>query len=238
LSTGRDIINLWVARMIFSGLEFMEKEPFTTIFIHPTVLNSQGQRMSKSLGTGIDPVILIDKYGADATRFGIMYQMMGNQDLKFKEDASVTGQKFCNKIWNATRFVLMQTENSKFSINNLKKELKLKTSADKKIIKDLEKIIKSINKDLEDFNFGQALHNVYNFFWHDFCDTYIEKSKPQIQNPKSAEDKINTQKILFYVLINSLKILHPFIPFVTEEIYQKLPIKDKKHCIMIESWPK
>jgi len=231
LSTARDIINLWVARMIFSGIEFMEKIPFKDVYIHSTILTKEGRRMSKSLGTGVDPINLIDDYGADATRFGIAYQIMGGQDMRFVKDNIVMGKKFCNKIWNASRFVLQQTSNSKLKTQNSKPQLKTQnlTAADRRVLKCLEKTTKSVNNDLENFRFGKAAHTLYNFFWHDFCDVYIEASKKQ--NNKEA------QKILLYVLSSSLKLLHPFIPFITEEIYQKLPIKDKKKCLMIEEWP-
>jgi valyl-tRNA synthetase len=229
LSTDRGIINLWVARMIFSGIEFMRKPPFKDVYIHATVLTREGKRMSKSLGTGIDPVLLIEKYGADATRFGITWQVTGGQDIRFIEDNIVMGRKFCNKLWNASRFVLLQTRNGAHQIqnNNRKIEVKNLTVIDKKILRFLDKTVKSVNKDLETFRFGPAAHKLYSFFWHDFCDNYIEKSKFQ-------KDKKNTQKILLYVLLSSLKLLHPFVPFITEEIYQKLPIKDKKKCLMVE----
>ena len=231
LSTARDIINLWVARMIFSGLEFMKKVPFSTVIIHPTVLTKEGKRMSKSLGTGIDPINLCQKFGADATRFGIAWQLQGLQDVKFTEDNIVMGRKFCNKIWNASRFVMLQVPKNKLQIPNKLQITNSKlTAADKKILKALEKTVKSVDKDIETFQFGRATRTLYDFFWHDFCDTYIEKSKVQ-------KDKENTQKILLYVLLNSVKLLHPFIPFVTEEIYQQLPIKNKKQCLMIEKWP-
>ncbi len=227
LSTARDIINLWVARMIFSGMEFMEKIPFKDVYIHATVLTRDGQRMSKSLGTGIDPLKLVNEFGADATRFGIAYQVMGNQDMKFVTDNILMGKKFCNKIWNATRFILLQNPNSEIIISN--KSPAGKTSADKKILSQLKKTIKSVDKDIDFFSFGKACHTLYDFFWHDFCDVYIEESKKQ--------NDANTQKILSFVLMNSLKLLHPFMPFITEEIYQQLPIKNKKECIMIEDWP-
>ena len=247
LSTARDIINLWVARMIFSGMEFMGKAPFKTVFIHPTVLTKEGKRMSKSLGTGIDPINLIEKYGADSTRFGIAWQIMGGQDVRFVEDNIVMGKKFCNKIWNAARFVMLQTAKLKMRNEELKitiKNSKL-TIADKKILKALEKTIKTVNKDLEGFQFGQASRRLYIFFWHDFCDVYIEEFKSQNYIPPyhppalrvGPSSKVKSQKLLLYVLLTSLKLLHPFVPFITEEIYQKLPIKDKKKCLMIENWP-
>jgi valyl-tRNA synthetase len=241
LCTDRGIINLWVARMIFSGMEFMKKIPFHTVYIHPTVLTREGKRMSKSLGTGVDPLNLIEKYGADATRFGIAYQIMGGQDIKFVEDNILMGRKFCNKIWNASRFVLLQIGNSKSEILNSKQiqnskfKIQNLTVADRKILKALNKTIKSVNKDLGNFQFGKAAHKLYDFFWHDFCDIYIEKSKEQLQ---TSEFKLQTSKVLLFVLLNSLILLHPFIPFITEEIYQKLPIKNKKKSLMIENWPR
>jgi len=243
LSTDRGIINLWTARMVFSGMEFMKKIPFKTVLIHATVLTREGKRMSKSLGTGINPINLIEKYGADATRFGIAFQIMGGQDIRFVEDNIVMGRKFCNKIWNASRFVLLQSGNSKSEIlsskftQNSKFKIQKLSGADKKILKALDKTIKSVNKDLEGFQFGKAAHKLYDFFWHDFCDVYIEKAKKQLSYEFDVGVNIKTREILVWVLLNSLKLLHPFIPFVTEEIYQKLPIKDKKKCLMIEEWP-
>jgi len=140
------------------------------------------------------------------------------------------GRKFCNKVWNASRFVMLQIPNSKQIPNKFQTNSKFQTIADKKILRALDKTINSVNKDLESFRFGPASRKLYDFFWHDFCDVYIERSKLQ-------KDKKTTQKILLYVLLNSLKLLHPFIPFITEEIYQKLPLKKKKKCLMIENWP-
>jgi len=237
LCTDRGIINLWVARMIFSGMEFMKEIPFKTAYIHATVLTREGKRMSKSLGTGVDPLNLIEKYGADATRFGIAYQIMGGQDIKFVEDNIVMGRKFCNKFWNASRFVLIQISNSQFLISNKFQISNSKlTTADKRILKELNKTIKSVNKDLENFRFGQAAHKLYDFFWHDFCDQYIEAAKKQlVDNSDDRTKHQHTQNLLLFVLLNSLILLHPFIPFITEEIYQKLP--NKKKCLMVEKWP-
>jgi len=234
LSTARDIINLWVARMIFSGLELIKKIPFTDVYIHATVLNKEGKRMSKSLGTGVDPLELINQYGADATRFGLIYQTFEGQDMKFSEDNILMGRKFANKIWNAARFVLGQIGNTKLKIPNHKQiknseSQKKITPADKKILKQLKTTTQKVTKDLESFRFGQAAHLIYDFFWHDFCDKYIEASKKQ--------DTPQTKQILAYVLLNSLKLLHPFMPFITEAVYQKLPTKEKKF-LMIEDWPK
>lgn len=230
LSTDRGIINLWIARMIFSGMEFMKKIPFRDVYIHATVLTKEGKRMSKSLGTGIDPLLLVEKYGADATRFGIAWQIMGGQDIRFVEDNIVMGRKFCNKIWNASRFVLLQIPKIKYQILNKNFKAKKLTATDKKILNNLNKTIGSVNQDLENFRFGLAARIIYNFFWHNFCDRYIEISKKQ----KGRE----SWQVLLYVLLISLKLLHPFVPFITEEIYQKLPLRDKKKSLMVEDWPK
>jgi valyl-tRNA synthetase len=206
----------------------MKEIPFKDVYIHATVLTRDGQRMSKSLGTGIDPVKLIDEFGADATRFGIAYQIMGNQDMKFVTDNILMGKKFCNKIWNATRFIMIHVGGSEIKVPKKAPSAKL-TAADKKILSQLKKTIKSVNRDLDSFDFGKTAHTLYDFFWHDLCDVYIEKSKGQ-------KDKKTTNNVLVYVLMNSLILLHPYMPFVTEEIYQQLPIKNKKECIMIEQW--
>lgn len=231
LVTARDIINLWVARMIFSSLELIRKIPFRDVIIHATILTKEGKRMSKSKGTGIDPLELVDEYGADAVRFGLIYQYTDLQDIRFSEENIKMAQKFCNKIWNATRFVLM-SEPSRIctNIEYLYKPTKIKnlTSADKKILQQLKTTIKKVNKDIENYRFGKAAHILYDFFWHKFCDKYIEVSKKQ--NTKE------TKEILGYVLLTLLKLLHPFMPFLTEEIYQNLPLK-KKELLMIEKWP-
>ncbi len=235
LSTARDIINLWVSRMIFSGLELVNKVPFSDVIIHGTILTKEGQRMSKSLGTGIDPMSLIEKYGADATRFGLIWQTMGNQDIHWSEEHVVAGKKFCNKIWNASRFVVQQIgiSNLQFLISKKISNPKPKTAADKKILSELKKITKEVETQIEKYEFGQALHKLYSFFWHEFCDDYIEKSKSQMSDTKTAA---NTRSILFYVLNNSLKLLHPFLPFITEEIWQIM--YPKKPPLLVTDWPK
>lgn len=230
LSTARDIINLWVARMIFSGIEFTKKAPFSDVIIHATILTKDGKRMSKSLGTGIDPMDLIERYGADATRFGLIWQAMGNQDIHWAEEHVVAGKKFANKLWNSARFVLMHIENPASSAQKPKP----KTTADKKILTALAKTKKEITKRIEKYEFGPALHALYDFYWHLFCDIYIEQSKAQITNPKL---QTSTQQILFFVLAESLKLLHPFMPFITEELWSHLPLKEKK-LLLIEQWPK
>lgn len=241
LSTARDIINLWVSRMIFSGLEFTGQVPFKDVIVHATILTKDGKRMSKSLGTGVDPLMLIEKFGSDALRFGLIWQAMGNQDIHWSEEHVIAGKKFCNKMWNASRFVLLQIFNFQFPISKqipnhkfqIPNKIKPKTSEDKKILAEFEKVKKTIDKQIEKYEFGQALHELYDFFWHKFCDIYLEASKTQI-----ADEKLNksTRDILIYVLSGSIKLLHPFMPFITEEIWSHLPIKDKK-LLLVENWP-
>lgn len=237
MTTARDIINLWVVRMIFSGYEFMGEKPFSEIYIHPTIFNKEGKRMSKSLGTGIDPLELIEKYGADATRFGLTYINTGIQDLKFDEEAIGAGKKFANKLWNIARFTLISLQQTADSLQqNSKKPLAVsreplaKSESDKKILSRLNEVIKSTDENLDKFRFGQVAHDLYDFVWHDLADIYIEESKkvtgsghPEPQSGEgSPEEKQNTIIILLYVLTTSIKLLHPIMPFVTEEIWQNL----------------
>ena len=247
LTNDRGIINLWDARMIFSGLEFMKKEPFPKLYIHGTILTKEGKRMSKSLGTGIDPLLLIEKYGADATRWGLAWQTGDLQDIRFGEDNIVMGEKFCNKIWNASRFVLGQIGESSAALPRRQAGLAKeggpnpKTAADKKILKALDGAAKETADNIEKLQFGKAAQKLYDFFWHDFCDVYIETAKTQIKNQSAQRIEgsgAQTKTILLHVLLNSLKLLHPFVPFVTETIYQQLPLSRKEKCLMIESWPR
>lgn len=219
LSTARDILFLWVARMIFSGLEFTNKIPFAKVYIHPTIFNIEGKRMSKSLGTGVDPLELIEKYGADAVRFGLTFQNTGTQDIKFSEDAILAGQKFANKLWNIARFIEMQGKDSG--------EYKIVTAADKNIIEKLDNVKKTTAENIEHFRFGQMAHELYDFVWHDFADIYLEESKKQMSE--------NTIKILNSVLQNILILLHPTMPFVTESIYQNLFASRSKSRFLITS---
>ena len=223
LFTGRDIINLWVSRMIFSGLEFMGKVPFSDVYINPTVLAKDGRRMSKSLGTGIDPLELVEKYGADATRFGLMWQNMGVQDIHFSEEHLLAGKKFANKLWNITRLVLTKTGGA------IHTELPDAQGAEEKeILIKLNAVIVSLSADIDAYKFGQAIHTLYDFVWHDFADIYIECAKT-----KETEEM---KQVLSHTLMQILKLLHPFMPFITEEIYASISLPDKK-LLMIETWP-
>jgi len=236
LTTGRDIISIWVSRMVFSALEFVGKAPFRDVIINAMVLTKDGRRMSKSLGTGIDPMMLIEKYGTDATRFGLAWQVTESQDMHFNEDTMVSGGKFCNKMWNAAKFVLYQLGEGKHIYSVTVKPTPL-TKADRVILAGLAKIIKSTDKKINKYDFGHAIRDLYEFFWHEFCDAYIEAAKNQIREPKKAKEAETTKAILIYALANLLKLLHPFMPFITEEIYQSLPVKNKKDLI-VEAWPK
>jgi valyl-tRNA synthetase len=229
-STARDIIYLWVARMIMSGYEFTSKKPFSDVYIHATVFNKEGKRMSKSLGTGVDPLELIDKYGADATRFGLLWQVAQGQDLKFSEDALLMSQRFANKIWNAARFVMMNLTDYKI-VPRGTISTKL-TCDDRSIIEKFEKTVQSTDKYLEKYDFQHAVELIYDFFWHDFCDKYIEIAKNRIREEKI--DKLAAQYTLFYILKGSLALLHPFMPFVTESIWQNL---GEKKPLIVSKWP-
>ncbi len=231
VSNAREILNLWDTRMTFSGLEFMGKVPFKDVLIHGTVLTKDGKRMSKSLGTGIDPLKYVDEYGADATRFAVIWQASG-QDIRWDEAAVIAGRKFTNKIWNAARFVLANAAPQNDAEWGRGITQKNQTTADKKILKALERTKKNTGKRIESFQFSRALHELYDFFWHEFCDRYLEASKKQMENEKL---KKSTQAILFHVLKESLKLLHPFLPFITEVIYRELP-GHSKSLLLIEKW--
>ncbi len=226
LVTGYDIIFFWVARMIFSGLEHMGKEPFSTVFIHGLVRDAKGRKMSKSLGNGIDPLEVIDKYGADALRFALATGNAPGNDMRFSDEKIEAARNFANKLWNAARFVLMNLDID---------EVKLPEAADlaledKWILDKLNDLAANVCQNLDHYEVGVSLANIYDFVWDMFCDWYIELCKPRL----SAGDK-TAQNVIAYVLRETLKLLHPFMPFITEEIYQKLP-RDAE-SIMISAFP-
>lgn len=233
LSTARDIINLWVARMIMMGLEFRKDVPFYHVYIHPTVLTREGKRMSKSKGTGIDPLDLIDKYGADITRFGLAVQCTEMQDLRFHEENFENTKNFANKLWNASRFVLMNLDNKDYSQVDLRAHIL--SLSDKWILNKLQKEIKEVTEHLENYRFSEYVKTIYNFFWSEFCDWYIELAKPRLSEKEDPESKLVAQTILWKVLTTNLLLLHPIMPFITEEIWQKLPYHSES--IMITHWP-
>ncbi|MBI5733029.1 valine--tRNA ligase [Candidatus Jorgensenbacteria bacterium] len=228
VSNAREILNLWDARMIFSGLEFKGKIPFNDVLIHGTILTKDGKRMSKSKGTGIDPLNYINQYGADATRFAVTWQASG-QDIRWDEAAVIAGRKFTNKIWNASRFVLEKIKTVDVTIQDT---VKPKTAADKKILEELQNTKKIVGKNIEKFEFSKALHELYDFFWHSFCDQYLEEAKKQLVADNTDS---TTQKLLLQTLTESITMLHPFLPFITEAIYQKIPNAENK-LLMVKTW--
>ncbi len=220
VTSAREILHLWITRMIFSGKFFMKKEPFKTVFIHPTVLTKEGKRMSKSLGTGIDPLDLIQKYGTDALRFGILWQMSAHQDLRFDEAPLEQGQKFLNKIWNAYRFYLMTMNKPEFRQAQTKQAQARLSTQDKKILRALESTKKFVARKIEKFEFGLALKRIYKFFWNEVCDVYLESWKT-LPTSKQGKTK-NNPKVFNYVMLESLKLMHPFLPYLTQLLYSVL----------------
>lgn len=223
METAGEIIFFWVARMIMLGLYATKKIPFESVYLHGLVLDANGQKMSKSKGNVISPLDLTEKYGTDAFRIGLVVGNTPGTSLALDENRIKGYRNFANKIWNASRFVLM---NKPSQINA--DSGRLTRVLDKKYLKELNELTKKITKLMDDFKFYAAAEKIYHYFWHDFCDKIIEDYKT---------GKIS-QCLLLEIFTTSLKLLHPFMPFITEEIYQKLPMKNKKECLMIESWPK
>lgn len=225
LSTGRDIIFLWVARMIMMGIKFMGDVPFSDVYIHATILNAEGKRMSKSLGTGVDPLVMIDKYGADATRFGLVLDTEQGQDIWFAENKIELSRNFANKIWNAARFVLGNIDQSADqkitvgAIHELPPKNQLNT-ADRWILSRINAVKEDVIKLIDEYNFAQAAKLLYDFFWDDFCDWYIEISKKALSG--EGKEKEKTLSILLYVLRDFLKILHPFMPYLTQVLWNSV----------------
>ena len=228
LVTGYDIIFFWVARMIFSGLEHMGEVPFHNVLFHGIVRDSQGRKMSKSLGNGIDPLEVIDKYGADALRFTLATGNSPGNDMRFYYERVEASRNFANKIWNASRFALMNIDTSDLTLpENLALE-------DKWILSELNDLTKEVTENLDKFELGIAVSKLYDFIWDELCDWYIEIAKLRLYGD-DKEANTNCQRVLIYVLTNTLKLLHPFMPFITEEIWQHLPHEGES--IMISSFP-
>ena len=230
--TGYDIIFFWVARMIFSGMEQMKKEPFKTVFIHGLVRDDKGRKMSKSLGNGIDPLEMAEKYGADALRFNLITGNSPGNDTRFYVEKCEAMRNFANKIWNASRFVMM---NLTIDHVELPEQLELE---DKWVLSKLNTLVKEVTDNMDAFEIGVASAKVYDFIWDTYCDWFIELCKARLTGDNECA-KINAQNVLCYVLIETLKLLHPFMPFITEEIYQALPhtAEDKGEFIMLQKWP-
>ncbi|MEN6462030.1 MAG: valine--tRNA ligase [Syntrophomonas sp.] len=231
LVTGRDIIFFWVARMIFSGIEHTGKVPFRHVNIHGLILDGQGRKMSKSLGNGIDPIEVIEKYGADTLRFSMITGVTPGNDIRFNWDKVENTRNFANKIWNASRFVLMNMKGYEaITVND--DEL---TLADRWILSRLNNKIDEMTAMLEKYDLGEAARTMYDFIWDEFCDWYIELAKPRLFRPENERQRLVVQNVLKDVLTEILKLLHPFMPFITEEIYHYLPGHDE--TIMLKEWP-
>lgn len=231
LVTGFDIIFFWVARMITMGLEFTHKAPFNTVYIHGLIRDEKGQKMSKSKGNTIDPVKIIDKYGCDALRFTLTSLCTyGGQDIKISDERFEYGRNFANKIWNASRFVLMNLEgvdDNAIDMNSL-------TIADKWILDKLNETTKLVNDNIKNYRIGEMAHVLYDFFWNSYCDWYVEIAKIQLQDEKL---KLNTQRMLKHVLDMSLRLLHPIMPHITEKIWQALGVKTDVTALIKAEYP-
>lgn len=230
LVTGYDIIFFWVARMLIMGMEFMKEIPFEKVFIHGLVRDSQGRKMSKSLGNGIDPLEVIEKYGADTLRFMLITGNTPGNDMRFYWERVEGTRNFANKIWNASRFALMNMEGY-----DKDAELAPYTLADKWILSRLQDTVKDVTGLLERFELGEAGRAIYDFIWSEVCDWYIEIAKPRLYNKEAAAERATAQHVLATVLVSAMKLLHPYMPFITEEIYQCLP--HETESIMISKWP-
>ena len=232
LVTGYDIISFWVSRMIFSGLEHTGKAPFHTVFIHGLVRDAQGRKMSKSLGNGIDPLEIIDKYGADALRFALATGNAPGNDMRFSDEKIEAARNFANKLWNASRFVLMNIGEEAVPAG-LPDDADM-TAEDKWIISRFQKTVRSVCENLDHYEVGVALSEIYDFTWDTFCDWYIELTKNRLFDKESKGAAV-ARRVLVYVLTGILKLLHPYMPFITEEIYGALP--NAGESIMIDTYP-
>lgn len=231
METGWDILFFWVARMIMMGFYVTGKEPFKHVYMHGLIRDKDKQKMSKSKGNVVNPLAVVDENGADALRMALIFNAVSDSDMPFSEDKVIAQKRFANKIWNAARFSLSNLED----FDPAGMELAF-TEADKQILEELKQAAKKITKDLDDFDFHEAAQSAYHFFWHSFCDKCIEDVKVRLKEPVSEADKKTAQYVLWKVLIDSLKLLHPFMPFLTEEIYQQIPHRAKK-ALIVEDWP-
>jgi len=232
LTTARDIIYRWVSRMIMTSLYFLDEIPFKDVYIYATVLNEEGRRMSKSLGTGVDPLEIIDKYGADALRFALIQQVGMGQDLRFAEARVEVIRNFCNKIWNIARFVMLSLDGETFSVQGSGFRVQGLRSEDRWILSRLQKTIDAVNSGLERYDMDQAARALYDFLWNEYADWYIEIAKPRLQ----GEDRADAQYVLWRVLETSMRLLHPIMPFITEQIWQSIPHEGES--IMVADFPK
>ncbi len=230
LVTGYDIIFFWVIRMIFSGYEHMNQKPFRTVLFHGLVRDSQGRKMSKSLGNGIDPLEVIEKYGADALRMTLITGNAPGNDMRFYYERVEANRNFANKIWNASRFIMMNMEGKEVA-----EALDSLEPVDRWIISKLNSLVKEVTDNMESFELGIAVQKIYDFIWDEFCDWYIEMVKPRLYNSDNAASQNAALWTLKTVLIDALKLLHPYMPFITEEIFCTL--QSEEESIMIAKWP-
>jgi valyl-tRNA synthetase len=231
LVTGYDIIFFWVIRMMFSGIEHMNEVPFKHILIHGLVRDAQGNKMSKSLGNGVDPLEVIDEFGADALRFMLVTGLTPGNDTRYQIEKLEASRNFANKLWNASRFVLMNLD-EKATLEAEEKDYK---SEDKWILSKINKVTEEVNKNLSNFDLGLGLHKIYEFIWNEYCDWYIELVKPRLYG-ENEKDKNTALYVLVKVMKDMLKLLHPFMPFITEEIWQYLP--GDEDALIVSDWPK
>ena len=232
LVTGYDIITFWVSRMIFSGLEYMGEKPFSDVLIHGLVRDAQGRKMSKSLGNGIDPLEIIDQYGADALRFALASNNSPGNDMRFSDERIESARNFANKIWNAARFILMNLTIDKVVDPAAVSDLAIE---DKWVLSKFNSLVTEVSDNIDKYELGVALAKLYDFIWDVFCDWYIELVKPRLLDPE-CKNSPAAQNTLAYVFTSTLQLLHPFMPFITEEIWQKFPHEGES--IMISAWPK
>lgn len=234
LVTGPDIIFFWVARMIMSGLEFMDDIPFENVFFNGIVRDDQGRKMSKSLGNGIDPLAMIDKYSADAVRFTLIMMSAEGQDLNVNEKSFETGRNFSNKIWNAFRFLTMNLDNYSTDFEPYRNNFEL---ADRWILSRYNSALENVIKNLDQFRLHDALESIYHFFWGDYCDWYLELIKPRLFKPGKPSDKQTALRLASFIMKGSMELLHPFVPFITEEIWQNFK-GDDEESIVVSQWAK
>ncbi len=245
LTTAGEILRLWVARMLMTGLEFMGEKPFSDVYIHATVLDKKGRRMSKSLGNGIDPVEMIDKYGADALRFSLLRLASKGQDIRFSEDRIPEARNFGNKLWNAARFVLMNQEPNPGASADPSLSGKgagglgssgaggLGSLPERWILSRLQRTIQTVNASLASYDLDDACNALYEFLWSEYCDWFVELCKPALQGTEPIA-KWHALATLYTVLETTLRLLHPIMPFVTEEIWQSFASDRRKHlpCVL------
>jgi valyl-tRNA synthetase len=234
METGWDILFFWVARMIMLSYYRTGQRPFEKVYLHGLVRDAKGQKISKSKGNVISPHEMIEKYGTDAVRVALIFSTSAGNDIPLAED-KIRGMKhFANKLWNIARYVLQNVSNDEVRMTNDDVRPQAKTDADKKILNKLDETMKAVTADIEAFSLHEAIQKLYQFTWHELADTYIEESKIQLADKQHAE---NTRHTLIWCMRNVLKLLHPFAPFVTEKLWERMYGTDKENLLMIQSWP-